>query len=126
MRSKSKRRPKEHAQWIQRHTVCWLCGWSPGDWSAQGKFWLTTHEIVRGCDRAKGVKLSAAWIRVCNVCHGVVDGWPVSKQLWFKREHDPDNYDRVAVNLARGRQPEAITEEEVAQWDALDCLRTTH
>ena len=91
-------------EWSMRFNFCFLCG----TW-----MFLETHEIARGCNRSKGLITPGCWIRVCRDCHRIVEGWQVAKQLALKKWHDPEHYDRVAVNLARGRQPEAITEEEV-------------
>jgi len=92
------------ATWAKEHRECFVCG----TWHL-----LETHEIVRGVHRAVGVRLPAAWLRLCNVCHETVAGWPIAKQLVLKKLHDEEFYNRIAVNLARGRQAEAITEEEV-------------
>lgn len=106
---------KARAAW-GRQFDCFLCGW-PSSGPAEGTFQLEVHEMVRGCGRSKGVKMAAAWIRVCNACHRIVESWPVARQLALKRSRDPENYDRVAVNLARGRQAEAISEQDVDAWD---------
>jgi hypothetical protein len=90
--------------WAKENPHCFLCG---------ARHMLETHEIARGVHRNKGVSLPAAWLRVCNACHRIVEGWPVARQLALKKWCDFEFYDRVAVNLARGRQPEAITESEV-------------
>lgn len=94
----------DRATWAQEHDRCFACGTRPG---------LETHEIVRGVHRAAGVALPAAWLRLCRDCHEEVGGWPVERQLALKRLHDFEFYDRRAVNVARGRQPDAITEAEV-------------
>jgi len=59
--------------------------------------------------------MPAAFLRLCWLCHDIVESWPVARQLAMKRRCDPEFYDRVAVNLARGRQAEAITEQEVEE-----------
>ena len=103
-------------QWGNEHPVCFLCG---HDWSRRPNpdsdcLTLSTHEIVRGVHRAEGVKLPAAWMRLCCPrCHDIVAGWPIVRQLAMKKRFDIDCYDRQAVNIARGRQPDAITEAEV-------------
>jgi ribosomal protein S27AE len=93
-------------QWSADHNWCFRCG---------GGLFLETHEMVRGCNRSVGLLLPAAWLRLCNACHRIVEAWPVAKQLALKEWRDPEHYDRVAVNVARGRQPEAITEAEVEE-----------
>lgn len=94
---------------------CMVCGdaWRSAD------FWprvLETHEIARGPARSKAVACRAAWLVLCRQHHeqvGDLSVWPVVRQLALKLLRDPDGYDRVAVNRLRGRQDDAITDEEV-------------
>ena len=105
-------KPITRNEWNEQHLRCFHCGLrSP---SGDG---LETHEIARGAARQKALKEPATWLRLCNGfwngCHELVSGWPLPKQLALKFLMDRGHYDRVKVNLLRGRQPEAITEEEV-------------
>jgi len=78
-----------------------------------------THEIARGPARANAYALRLAWLRVCRRCHdelGDYSKFPISRQLFLKKTNDPEYYDRQRVNELRGRQPDAITEEEVMEW----------
>jgi cytochrome c553 len=78
---------------------------------------LQTHEIARGSFRSKALKSPSAWIRTCSLCHERhLDGMPIARQLAIKKKHDPEYYDRIAVNRLRNRADEAITENEVDQW----------
>jgi hypothetical protein len=43
-----------------------------------------------------------------------LDGMPIARQLAYKLIHDPEHYDRQRVNVLRRRQPDAVTEREVA------------
>lgn len=102
-------------EWSGDHMLCMVCGYV----SLSGEN-LETHEIARGTARAAAVTEPAAWLRVCGAfatnCHdalGDYKQWPVVRQLALKKMLDPYHYDRVAVNLLRDREPEAITEDEV-------------
>jgi len=101
---------KARAKWAEKQTKCWLCGKQA--WEVFPPK-LTTHEIIRGVNRKKGLNIPGAWIRCCQHCHGIIDGWPIAKQYALKKIMDGKNYNRELCNVARGRQPESITEEEV-------------
>jgi hypothetical protein len=92
-------------QWGKEHGQCFHCGATQN---------LQTHEIVRGTHRAKGVKMPEAWLRVCADCHEIVASWTIAEQLALKMICDYEWYDRQAVNLARDRTPDAMTERDVA------------
>jgi hypothetical protein len=111
-------KPITRDQWSEEHMVCMVC--TAVSLSGEN---LETHEIASGPARQAALKEPAAWLRLCdgfiNGCHAAIHGkseWPIARQLALKWCCDPDNYDRVAVNLLRGRQPEAITEAEVDQY----------
>lgn len=93
---------------------CWACrkAWRGNTiWRS-----LQTHEIARGVNRWRGLTDRAAMLRLCERCHQQMDDgavWPVARQLALKKVCDPKWYDRVTVNVMRGRTPDAITEEEV-------------
>ena len=78
-----------------------------------------THEIASGGARANAVYFRAAWLAVCMACHREIHetpDWPVSRQLYQKWKHDRKFYCRRTVNRLRGRDEEAITQEEVDAW----------
>jgi hypothetical protein len=83
---------------------------------------LETHEIANGAAREASLAIPATWLRVCQECHQGPRGlhhkgvWPVARQLALKKWHDPEYYDRVWVNLLRGRDEGAITEADVDQY----------
>ena len=109
-----KKKSDEVKAWGAEQVECWLCGWEPEGKRLPGRFEMRTHHIARGNDREKARDELCALMRTCNVCHeAYLDGMLPAIQLAFKYVHDPDNYDRVKVNLLRGRQPEAITQDEV-------------
>ncbi len=103
-------------EWAEGQDYCWVCGWRAGEYRT-GKWKLETHEIARGPARAAAMDCPAAWVRTCNVCHTYelddLKRWPIARQLALKKKHDPEHYNRVAVNVLRHRDPEAITEAEV-------------
>ena len=75
---------------------------------------LHIHHIARGVHRQQAREVRVNLIRACMWCHDAhLDAMPIARQLAIKKKNDPQFYDRVAVNLLRGRQPEAVTEDEV-------------
>jgi hypothetical protein len=85
---------------------CFLCG-QPG---------TDVHEIARGPFRAKAMEDPSAWLKVCGWCHeNKFPTMTIARQLALKMLCDPENYDRQKVNLLRKRQPDAVTEREVAR-----------
>jgi len=74
------------------------------------------HEISRGPARGASLGVRAAILHLCEFDHGQMDWLPVEAQLALKLLADPDGYDRLAVNVLRGRQPEAITADQVDRW----------
>jgi hypothetical protein len=105
-------------QWSAEHMVCMKCGY--GSLSGEN---LETHEIANGPARQAALKEPSTWLRLCNGfingCHAALHDkgdWPVARQLALKFRYDPEHYDRVTVNVLRGRQPEAITEKQVNKW----------
>jgi hypothetical protein len=104
-------------QWAKEHNVCMAGLIFPPvnpQWS-----WLETHEIARGPVRQRALGVPATWLRLCNIHHDEVDNlliWPIAKQLALKFIFDRKYYDRVAVNLLRGRDPDAVSEAEVQAY----------
>ena len=49
---------------------------------------------------------------MCVYCHEHALG-SIAMQLAMKKIHDPETYNRIAVNRLRGRADDAITEAEV-------------
>lgn len=98
---------------------CFLCGvrgintWPPR---------LENHHIARGCNRRKARDERCAIIRTCQGCHqSRLDGMEPVTQYALKLMNDPAGYDRTRLNELRGRQPSAITTDEVE----LEMLRLT-
>lgn len=73
------------------------------------------HEISRGPARAKSLNVEAALLHLCRECHWKMGALPVAAQLALKKLAG-SGYDRQRVNELRGRQPDAITEQEVDEW----------
>ncbi|MCK9569292.1 hypothetical protein M0R72_10175 [Candidatus Pacearchaeota archaeon] len=96
--------------WGKQFGVCWLCD---GAYSSVPGNHVETHEIARGVHRSKAVANPAAWMRVCSECHDTLGSMSIVEQLALKKIHDPEWYDRVAVNRLRSRADEAITEAEI-------------
>ena len=105
-------------EWRETYLFCFACGKS--SFSGAG---LEIHEIACGPARKKALKEPSTWLRLCAECHRGKNGvhnyavWPIARQLFLKKCHDPEHYDRVAANRLRGRADNAITEEEVDQWE---------
>ncbi len=73
------------------------------------------HEIARGASRKAALTEPAAWIASCRHCHAnLLDCMTIARQLAHKMIRDPENYDRVAVNVLRHRAPDAVSERDVA------------
>lgn len=102
---------------IREYMKCWVCGTDRA---------LTVHEIACGPAREQALSERAAWMVACAPCNcGPLHDktlWPVARQLALKAWYDPDHYDRVKVNLLRGRQPDAITEAEVVKAAFLSTM----
>lgn len=97
-------------EFLASQGFCWICGKRTVE--------LDCHEISRGSSREASLGERAAWLACCRLCHDELDDptvWPVTRQLAVKRISDTDYYDRPKVNGLRGRQPDAITEEEVVR-----------
>lgn len=77
------------------------------------------HEIARGCGiRRNSVKLRSCLLHLCREHHQKMQCWQVVRQLALKMLVDPKGYDRREVNTVRGRQPDAITQQEVDRYVA--------
>jgi len=80
---------------------------------------VDVHEIANGPARQEALGKREAWLALCRGCHEDVDDkrlWPVERQLAVKLVNDPEWFDPVIVNVLRGRDPEAITLVEIAQY----------
>src|SRR5688500_17522972 len=74
------------------------------------------HEFSSCAARSASLGVRAALLQLCADSHRLMDWLQVDAQPAIKRLVDPDGYDRRAVNVLRGRAPEAITEREVDRW----------
>ena len=101
-------KPIGRSTWGMSFDRCWVCGKPEGI----GRF-LETHECARGVHRSKAVVEPCCWLRVCSNCHDTLAGMSIAQQLALKFLHDPENYNRIAVNRIRGRADEAVSESEV-------------
>jgi len=108
------KRPAYHKAWLVGRNYCWNCGWRPGLWSNVWPRRLETHEMVRGPNRWKAFPDPRCWIRTCNLCHEEEFAtMPIAKQLAIKKLVDPEHYSRIAVNLLRVRDEEAVSKNQV-------------
>ena len=79
--------------------------------------------MARGPFKAAAMKEPAAWIAACVECHRErLAAMRIERQLAYKAIGDLPNYDRVAVNLLRRRQPNAVDEREVLA-EVIEILR---
>jgi len=73
------------------------------------------HEIAAGASREKALRNRFAWLALCRACHERWQGAFMPAQYAAKAMQDSAHYDRVGLNILRGKQAEAITEAEVIQ-----------
>ena len=89
-------------------------------WPGCGLRATDLHELARGPARGKALSERAAWLHLCAAHHAECGDYSIGglpTQLAVKRNADPFDYSRVAVNRLRGRQDDEITEAEVdAAW----------
>ncbi len=93
---------------------CALCGGRPTD----------CHEILAGAIRHKSYHERACWLRVCRLCHDIVQGAPMPWQLALKLLNDPKGFDLVKFCEAWGREPGAVTEKDVLWSLQLHLIKT--
>ena len=77
------------------------------------------HEICNGPDRQVALGRRETWLALCRRCHDEIGDkslWPVERQLAVKLLHDPEWFDPEAVNIIRGRDPDAITIVEISPF----------
>ena len=97
-------------EFAEEFPMCWIC---PTTYLVQ------THEMVSGANRAWGRSHREALLRACCDCHADIlhAQWQTTEmmpmQYALKRIRDPEWYDRPMLNVARGRDPEAITADDV-------------
>jgi hypothetical protein len=104
----------ETEEWAFGFDKCWRCG-KRGGWGMG----LVIHHFVMGTSKHKNDLRTTGL--ACIDCHddehrgrGIgLAGW-----LALKRRLDGTHYDRRACNVLRGRDPEAITEDEVDAAEA--------
>lgn len=96
-------------EWASQWQRCWRCGKS-GMWP-----WLQMHHFVRGAFKQKN-NLETI-VMLCPACHHDKehngDSLGLVGCLALKWIHDPEYYNRIAVNRVRGRAEDAVSWEEV-------------
>lgn len=108
---------REREAWAEQFNRCWICFCTARNVSVTGPG-LETHEIASRAQAPNRWAEKCNYFRSCPTCHREVLSWICEAlQLAYKRMNDPENYDRVKVNLMRGRQTNAISESEVRQWE---------
>ena len=92
--------------------MCWICPTT---------YLIQTHEIVSGANRPWGRSHREALLRACCDCHANIlhAQWQTTEnmpmQYALKLIRDPAFYNRTMLNVARGRDPEAITADDVRE-----------
>lgn len=74
------------------------------------------HEIARGANRGRAALDRAAWLAVCRAHHVEFDDysrWGLPRQYALKAVSDMEFYDRVRLNLIRGKAQDSIDERQV-------------
>lgn len=97
------------------YMICFVC---LNAWRSSPVPTLDVHEIARGCHRELAYRDPRAWLLLCRLDHEQMtasNGWDIPMQLALKKIRDPERYDLEFVNLIRGRQTGAITEEQVEE-----------
>lgn len=113
MRGVSKKRKREidaaresRDAFAREFPRCWICNEQATD----------IHEIPRGPARRFGYADRRAWLRLCRKCHDLAGDYsklPLPAAYLLKLMRDPGHYDRRWLNITRGREPDAITEQHV-------------
>lgn len=89
--------------WLWANPVCCRCGGAACD----------VHEILAGSHRMNAFVERCCWLRVCRLCHDVLQGTPIVEQMALKLLTDPEGYDLGRTLEVWGRAPTAITPGEV-------------
>lgn len=120
-RARSERTDRPHrVAFVREYGFCWACFSSDR---------IDCHEMAKGCHRGQAIKKEnrCAWFVACYQ-HNMFElndysVWPIARQLALKKIHDPAHYDRVAFNILRGREPDAISAAEVRSWERKERKR---
>lgn len=100
----------ERRAWGQSFDFCWLC------LRSEREIELHIHEIASRAQSSQCFDVRSLF-RACRDCNCQDLDWlPEGLMLALKRRYDPENYDRVFVNRARGRADNAISDGEVRLW----------
>lgn len=93
----------------EQEQCCFVCG---SGWKSLERP-LEVHELASRA-QAPG-KSHARWsyCLLCSTCHAKVATIGLPKLLAAKALRDAESYDREAVNVARGREPNAVSEIDV-------------
>ncbi len=107
----------ERRAWGKQYGRCMICR---QPFSVHGP--LTTkreiHEIARKGQAPKRWAFLANYMAVCLGCHEtVLASMPHAQQMVYKRWHDPDNFDPLAICRAMGWADTGVT---VADVDAAE------
>lgn len=93
--------PSRHA-YVAEIGVC-VCG-NPA---------VDPHEIAAGSSREKALHNRFAWLALCRECHEKIQSSDMAEQYGRKALQDPEFYDRVGLNILRGRAADAVSEVDV-------------
>jgi hypothetical protein len=73
------------------------------------------HEICAGGSKQSGMRNRFAWLALCRECHDKYQGTNMSSQYAMKALQDPTHFDRVGLNILRGRAADAVSELDVIE-----------
>lgn len=118
MRPVSKKRAKTMRRvspirkaYLAEFTRCVVCGVAAAD---------QVHEIARGSHRAAAIEAPCTWLATCWSCNHLLltdaAEYPLERQLAIKFRVDPGRIDLGEFNALRGRDPGAITWEDLEPW----------
>lgn len=112
-------RPKtspEREKYRRKFKTCQLCG-EPRK---------HVHEIVTRAKNASAIEQRCCFLSLCERCHDRMhdhSDYPLARQYALKQRVDPEGYCRETLNRMRGRAANAITQEQVDEWNHLDRVR---
>lgn len=102
--------------------ACMVCGWSASTHTVAPGRHLEVHELASRAQAPGKSHFRASYLLLCNQCHAKVATIGHAKLMAHKAIADVENYDRVAVNTARGLAPDAVSEADVLE-EVVNILR---
>ena len=97
----------DRTEWVREQPPrCMVCG---------SQQFLECHELASRAQAPGKSHFRASYLLVCRKCHEKVASIGHARLLAAKAIHDIDHYDREAVNLARGRDKDSVSEIDVIE-----------